>query len=41
MVGGALLACIGHAGMLWCHHHRIGRGYLVGLTVAVFGMNCW
>ena len=41
MVAGALIACLGHGCMLACHHYRIGHLYLVSLTVAVFGMNCW
>ena len=41
MVAGALIACLGHCCMLACHHYRIGHLYLVSLTVAVFGMNCW
>lgn len=41
MVAGALIACLGHCAMLACHHYRVGHLYLVSLTVAVFGMNCW
>lgn len=40
MVLGALLAIIGNAGMAFCHLYRIGRLYIVSLTLCVFGMNC-
>lgn len=40
MVLGAVLACLGNAGMAFCHLYRAGRLFLVSLTVCVFGMNC-